>query len=296
MFEVRRSVIVMTVLIIGLTAVVSGIGVLSMDEVVTEVFISVRGEAVELFNSGIYEYDSKKLGLQLIAQDFVNLVVGIPLLIVGLLLYLKKNVKGYLILVGTYGYFIYTFMGYSFGVQLNPLFLFYVGLTSLSFFGTIVLTTSGNTEAIKNVFKDNTPNRLFGGIQIVLSILFIIIWMERIIPTMFGDYITSHIEHYTSLGIQVLDLAFVIPLAIISGIEIWEKKARGYVLTAFMLIKFTTLFVAISAMVLIQEIYGIPQDLVESVIFGAFGMLFVGCFALLLICVNGNEKKQAFNI
>ncbi|MFH1998735.1 MAG: hypothetical protein ABIK28_03595, partial [Planctomycetota bacterium] len=75
------------------------------------------------------------------------------------------------------------------------------------------------------------------------------------------------IEHYTTLPIQVMDLAFVVPLAFVSGTLLARNAALGYLLTGLFLMKGLTLALALGAMILRAVLTGLPINVAETVIF-----------------------------
>src|SRR4051794_32482129 len=66
---------------------------------------SIFRENVDIYGTGLYQRDSVSMAIQALAQDYVTLFLGIPLLIISLVLTRKGLVKGKLLLTGTIGYF-----------------------------------------------------------------------------------------------------------------------------------------------------------------------------------------------
>jgi hypothetical protein len=61
-------------------------------------------------------------------------------------------------------------------------------------------------------------------------------WLGRIIPS-YNNKIVAGLEHYTTLVIQALDLGFIVPVAIISGILLIKNNSLGYLLAPIIIIK-----------------------------------------------------------
>lgn len=287
---IQKRVVIISCFIVLLTLLVSSVGVFLSIEGNIDTFKSIFGEEVELFNKGLYKFESKGFGLQLVAQDLVNIFIGIPLLIIGLILFLKRSLKGYFILTGTVGYFLYTFITYSFICKYNYFFLIYVALMSLCFFNFIFLIKRGEGFNFSNNFKTETPVKFYGVLQIVMSVLFALMWLKRILPSLTGDFSGLQLEHYNTLGIQAIDIGFVIPVSIYSGVLIFKRREIGYLLTSIMLFKLTTLFIAVVAMVIVQHLGGVEQSLYESIIFILVSILFSGCFISLLSNIKKIKK------
>jgi len=215
--------------------------------------------------SGLYRYDSASMAAQAVAQDFVTLILGIPVLMGSFLFSIKGSVRGRLLLSGTIGYFLYTYASYSFGAAYNQLFLLYVTTFSISLFALILSIRSINVEEIKTAFFPKTPRRLVAGFELFVGVLILLMWLGRILPALKNGTPPIGLETYTTLFIQVLDLGLVVPVAIISGILLLRKQAWGYVLSVLFLVKGVTLSAAVSAMVInmiAADVYVSPAEMV----------------------------------
>ena len=85
---------------------------------------------MDIYGKGLYYNDSVSVASQGRAQDIVTLTVGIPFLIVSLIFANKRSLRGKLLLTGALGYFLYTYMSYSFLAMYNNFFLIYIMMIS----------------------------------------------------------------------------------------------------------------------------------------------------------------------
>ena len=69
-----------------------------------------RGEQVTINARGLYYWDTVSSAAQMQANDLVTLVLGLPLLAVSFWLALRGSLRGRLLLTGTLGFFLYTYM------------------------------------------------------------------------------------------------------------------------------------------------------------------------------------------
>jgi len=76
--KTKRSVLILTGLILLLSAIVSLVGLLTSQGQMPREFISVAGETIVLYGNGIYRNDSISVVAQGIASDFVTLILAIP--------------------------------------------------------------------------------------------------------------------------------------------------------------------------------------------------------------------------
>jgi hypothetical protein len=248
---------------------------------------SFYGETVPIYGEGLYRNDSVSVASQGIAQDIVTIIVGIPLLGVSLYLARKGLLKGKLLLAGTLGYFLYTYTSYSFVWMYNSLFLIYVILMSTSFFAFLLTMMSFDLENLKDCFNEKLPVKQLGGFFIFLGIAIGLMWIGRVVPPLLKGTIPIGIEHYTTLPIQALDLGFIVPTAIISGILIIKRKSFGYLLSSIMTVKCITMLTAITAMIIGQSLAGIKMSFVEMAIFPAANLIVI--YLLILIMKNVKE-------
>lgn len=222
---------------------------------------SIFGETVSIYGKGLYQHDSVSMAAQAIAQDYVTLVLGVPLLIISLYLSKRGRLKGHMLLTGTLGYFLYTYASYSFLSMYNSLFLVYVILMSASFFAFTLAMMSFEIMNLPLFFKDKLPVRFIGGFLLFASLVFGTMWLGKIVQPLIHHTPAVGIEHYTTLVIQALDLGFVVPLGIISGILLIKRKPFGYLLGPLIIIKDITLLTALTAMIFLQIKAGVEISL-----------------------------------
>lgn len=251
-------------------------------------FKTINNEIIEIQGSGLYKNDSVSIVAQGKASDFVTLVMGIPLLLFSLYLTNKGLFRGRIILTGTLGYFLYTYMSYTFLWMYNSLFIVYVFLMSLSLFSFILAMMSFDLENITLHFKDKLPVKFLGGFQIFLGFSIGMLWLGKIAPTIFEGKVPEGLEHYTTLVIQGMDLGIIVPAAFLSGILLVKRKSFGYLLSSIIIIKGITMLTAISAMILNQALHNVEMNIIEMVIFPIFNL--VAIISLILLLKNSKEN------
>lgn len=250
-------------------------------------YVSIYGEEIQLQGKGLYRFDSISVAAQGIASDLITLILGVPLLLASSYLALRGSFKAKLLFTGTLGYFLYTYMSYTFLWMYNPLFLIYVAIMSLSFYAFVLMMTSFELSSIVTHFKEGLPVRYIGGFQIFIGIMLLFLWLGKIVPTISfegGLSVSSPVglEHYTTLVIQGMDLGFIVPTAFISGTLLFKRKPLGYLLSAVVTLKGITMLTAITAMMINMFLSGVPVSPVELIIFSIFDLLAIGALVQLL--------------
>ncbi|WP_181444414.1 hypothetical protein [Bacillus sp. 03113] len=285
----QKSISLLSVVIIVLSLVASTYGVFSDQGKGKQEFITLHGQTVQTYGKGLYENDSVSVASQAIAQDIVTLVAGIPLLIVAIYLTRKGLLKGKLLLAGTLGYFLYTYTSYTFLSIFNSFFLIDVILMSASFFAFTLTMMSFDIENIASHFNENLPVKFLGSMLIFIAVAIGFMWVGRIVLPLQNGTVPVELEQYTTLVIQALDLGFVVPVAILSGVLVIKRKPIGYLLASIIVVKAGTMLAAITAMEVNMIYEGVKVSLIEIIVFPLFNMVMIYC--LILIMKNIKESN-----
>ena len=277
--KIINNVLVLSIMVLAIIA--SSFGFFSNKMVYENKIIqTISGENVILYGKGLYYNDSVSLASQARAQDIITLIAGIPLLIISLVLSNKKSLRGKLLLTGTIGYFLYTYCSYSFLAYYNKFFLLYVLLMSLSFFGFIINFTSPELKNLEKHVTHKFPKKFMGIFLMIIGFFLLIMWLGRIIPSI--KQTPVELEHYTTMVIQAMDLGFIVPLGFLAGILLIKNNSLGYLLGSVIIVKGTTLLLALLMMIIFMITAGVTVNIVEIIIFPLFAVICIFClFAIL---------------
>ncbi len=168
-----------------------------------------------------------------------------------------------------------------FGAAYNQLFLVYVALFSLSLFAFILSMMSFDLKMLPAHFSEKLPRRAIAALLFFAAAFLSLAWLGRIAPSLFGDQIPL-LENVTSMFIQAMDLAIVVPLCVLAGILLLCRDPWGYLLASVGLLKFLTMGIAVSLMGLNMARVGVPVSAVELVVFPAIALANLVMVALLL--------------
>jgi hypothetical protein len=229
-------------------------------------FTNFRGEQVTINARGLYYWDTVSSAAQMQANDLVVLVLGLPLLAVSFLLTLRGSLRGRLLLTGTLGFILYTYITMCFGAAYNDLFLVYVATFSLSLFAFILSMMSFDLETLPSHFSDRLPRGWIAGLLFFAASFLSLAWLGRIWPTLVSDQIPM-LENATSMFIQAMDLGLIVPLCVLAGVLLLKQSAWGYLLASIGLMKFLTMGIAVSTMGFNMARVGVPVSAVELVVF-----------------------------
>lgn len=278
----RKTITILVICITIFSLFASTYGIFSTGGNGRYTITSFYGNTVSIYGKGLYRNDSVSVASQGIAQDIVTVILGIPLLLVSLYFSRKGLLKGRLLLSGTLAYFLYTYTSYSFLWMYNSLFLIYVILMSTSFFAFLLTMMSFNIEKLPLYFNEKLPVKFLGGFFIFIGISIGLLWFGRIVPPLLAHSVPPSLEHYTTLPIQALDLGFIVPIAIISGVLIIKRRPFGYLLSAVITIKGITMLTSITAMIIGQILVGVKVNFAEIIIFPIFNLIIIYCMFLIM--------------
>jgi hypothetical protein len=248
-------------------------------------FTSHRGETVTLLGHGLYRYDTISSAAQEQANDFITLVLGLPLLAVSTWLAFRGSLRGQLLLTGTLGFFLYTYMSMCFLASYNELFLVYVALFALGLYAFILSMLSFDLSTLPQQFSESLPHGWIAGVLFAGGGFLLLAWLGRIMPPLLQGG-TPPLENATSLVIQAMDLVLITPLAILSGILLLRRSAWGYLLASVAVMKMLTMGTAVSTMGVNMVLKGVPASPVELAVFPTITLINAILAVLLLKSVK----------
>jgi hypothetical protein len=219
-----------------------------------------RGETVMINGHGLYFYDTVSTAAQMQGNDLITLIVGLPLLAIATWLAFRGSLRGRLLLSGTLGFFLYTYMSMSMLTAYNSLFLVYVPLFALSLYAFILSLMAIDVATLPQHFSPHLPHGWIAAVLFAVGGFLSLAWLGRIgSPLLQGQ--TPPLENTTTLVIQAMDLALIAPLAILAGILLLRRTAWGYLLASLAVLKGLTMALAVSTMAINMALRGVPDSL-----------------------------------
>lgn len=278
----RQSITILVSIILLLAMVASSVGIWSEGGPGPYQIESVRGEMVTVYGTGLYKHMSVDVAPQGIAQDYITLFVGIPLLLISLLWARRGSIKGRLVLAGTLGYFLVTYLFYLVMGMYNVMFLGYVALLGTTFFALSQTLLSIEVYELPPRVEESAPVKWAGGFLIFNSIAIGLMWLGIVVPPLLdGSIIPVQVEHYTTLIVQGLDLGLWLPLSFVSGLLLLRRKPLGFLLGPVYLVFLSILMGALTAKVIAMGMLG--QNIMPAiVIIPLFNLFAIICSVLIL--------------
>ena len=243
--------------------------------------LATVASAVGVFVPGFYR-DAAVLVPQARGQDLLTLVVGVPALAVALYRARGGSRRAYVGWLGVTGYLLYTYASYAFLTAFNRLYLVYVALFALTLFTFVGATARLDADAVVRAVGDH-PVRAYVAFEVLVAVLVGGLWLSEIVPAILaGTVPPSTAEAGLPVNvIQSLDLGVVVPSFLLTAAWLHRGRPWGYAFTGILLVKGTTLGLAVLAMIgfLLADGQSVPAP--QIVIFGglsALGLVLVGRF------------------
>lgn len=164
-------------------------------------------------------------------NDWITLLLAVPLLLVGATLALRGSVRGLLLWLGTIGYAAYNYSFYVFGAALNTFFPLYVILLVLAVVSLILLLAHLDVVVVARSFSPRTPARLIGAYLVFVALGLTTVWMAMWAAHVFGGRaLPTGPEAFKVVA--ALDLSMMVPALAVGGVLLWRRDAWGYVIAA----------------------------------------------------------------
>jgi hypothetical protein len=243
------------VLIALLAAIATSTGILTAGGP-HRTFLSLRGESVPIQGGGLYSHESVSGAAQAIGQDWVTLVVAVPLLLLATYLAASGSFRSQLLRIGVLWYFAYTYLIMAFGAAYNQLFLVYVALYSASLFALVLSVLSIDVAGLPGHLQ-TLARRAIAWLMIGIGGALLLMWLGRIVPPMISGGTPFGLESYSTLFVQAADVGLAVPLAVVGGLLLLRRHPMGYLLAVAVLVKGTTLGLALIAMVIAMLAAGV---------------------------------------
>jgi hypothetical protein len=255
-------------------------------------FLSVIG--ILNVKYGIYGNDPN-LNSIFWGQDFIHLILGMPIFLLILYLAKQKSIVSFLLWPGMFFYIIYDYFYFLLGTPMSYYFLGYLLIVILSIYTLIGFLINIDIEKLFG-YVHELPNKLIGVILVAfscLTFLSILLSPGGLIPSL-----QSHINiNLQARLLWTLDPIFQIPSFLIVGILLLLRKPMGYVLSGGLLLQ-SCIFVNGKTIADIANIIftgnptGGSNRIITWVVLGFIGVLLLLSLLIYLFGINKSLNKQ----
>ncbi len=184
-----------------------------------------------------YAHETPTWAAQGVGQDWVNLLVVVPLLLRGAAGARRGSPALGLLLGGALTYTLYSYVLYAFCVHFNWLFLVYCAALGLSFFGLAALLASCLRGDPASWFDGREPAGLAGGLLVALAVAFALLWLAEVVPALRSGVPPASVAEVGTFTnpVHVLDLSLFLPAMLLAGLSLRRRRPLGLVLGPMLL-------------------------------------------------------------
>jgi hypothetical protein len=225
-------------------------------------------------------------------NDWVTLVVGVPLLIAALLLARQGSVRGLLLWLGMLGYSIYNYAFYLFGVALNTFFPLYIGTLILAVTALILVLSNIDVAEVAARFAPKTPVRIIGAYLIFVAVTFFVVWLGMWAAYAFAGRPTP-IEPEAWKLVAALDLTVMMPALGVGGLLLWRRNGWGYPIAAIAAIQGALYLLVLSVNAVVSIARGFEEAPGQLPIWGPLFFATSAAAVVLLAFVRTSESRTA---
>ena len=225
----------------------------------------------------------------------VMVVVAVPLLLASMAAARSGSLLALLGWLGALAFIAYQSVLFLFGSPFNGLFPLYLGMLAFSGWALIALAPRVPVAVIAARFGPSTPVRLAAGYLAVMACLFYLLWLRAIVPALFESEVPAFLAGtgLTTGPGQIMDLAFLLPLCLLTAAWAWKRRAAGLVLAGSLLV----MLAIETASIGVDQWFGSAADPASTVASAAMVPVFafvtvVGNAVLILFLRGAREVRR----
>jgi hypothetical protein len=231
-------------------------------------------------------YPTQELLQAALANDVINLVLGVPILVGSMWLTWRGRWVGLLFWPGALLFVAYNSLARCYDLPLGWAFLANLALVALSVYALIALVARMDGESVRRRLAGRVRVRLSAAILVAFGVFALV----RGVGVVGGALVGGTALPATELSVVFADV-LISPAWVIGGVLLWRRKPLGYLSGAGLLFQASMLFVGVIGFVLLQPIVtDAPFDLGAAIVLSAMAL---PCLVPFGLYVRGIVKSEA---
>ena len=225
-------------------------------------------------------YPGTALRRSFVSNDVVNLLIGLPILLVSMWLARRHRLIGLLFWPGALFYVTYNYIAYAAATAFSLLLVPYLALVLVSIGAIIVLFSKTDSAAVQQRLSGAVPERFAGGLLVGLGALVFLQAAGQGVMALGGRVALGRPE----LAVLAADL-LTTPVWVAGGIQLWRRQAFGYLCGAGLLFQTSMLFIGLLVFFILQPfLTATPFPAEDFVVVFVMGLV---CFVPFGLYVRG---------
>lgn len=249
--------------------------------------LSLIAASIGVLNQNIYiQVIESDLLPGTVAQDVITIIASL------LLLFLiarinETDVKKQIVVMSLLAYLFYGYGIYVIERVYNPLYILYMMIVGLSFWSIVFGLVCINQEVVKQVKAPKMIRYLSAGCLFFTAILFYFLWIAQLLPLMRTG---EKIEFFYS--IFILDMVFVLPAIILSGVFLLRKHSLGLIFSPILFFKAFTLLFSVGLGGLLKPLYGQTANQGETAFYVILSIVYLAFTVLNFWKISFQDKGK----
>ena len=194
-------------------------------------------------------YPTYELRDAFIANEVINLVIGLPILLASLWLARNGKLAGLLLWPGALLYILYNYIAFLIGMPFGWLSFVYLALVLLSVYVMFDLLRAIDKDSVQQQLSGVVPAKLTGWVLLVMGSLFILRALSIIVQSSM-DQITLPMAE---VGVLIADI-FLSTLWIAGGVLLLLRQPLGYVSGLGLIFSGSMLFIALMVFLVLRPV------------------------------------------
>lgn len=183
-------------------------------------------------------------------QDLTILVVGVPVLAVGLWYAVRESPRGRIVWLGGLAYMTYMWASIAIQVPFNELFLVYIALFGLSLFTLVGGIVTTDADSIRQTLDGHINPSLYSGVLTIIGLGLGLLWLSDVVSPLLSGTTPRLVEEVgpQAMASHVIDLGVVVPSILLAAVWLYQERSWGYVFAGVVLMLGATLAAPIGIM------------------------------------------------
>jgi hypothetical protein len=255
----KRTVLVLGWVVVLLAGVAAAVGLFSSGGPGASAVTSLRGQATDLYGTGLYRFDSVLIGVGNRGTDAVTLFLEVPALAVALAAYRRGSLRAAIAVVGILGWMLYYYASMSLYTAYNALFPVYVVVFAASLFALQMAFVSVDRERFAGSFPSR-PSRTALMIYLgALAVALTLAWAPAMLAGALSGTLPARLGGYSTEVTWALDLGVVVPAVAATALLLYRRSALGPLAATAMLALNVALGVALFGQNVAQLLADVPM-------------------------------------
>ena len=225
-------------------------------------------------------------------NDWVTLLVAVPLAIGSPRLAASGSVRGLLLWLGVTAYAIYNYAYYLFGAALNAFFPIYVAASILAVTSFVLTLSRLDARSIAASFRPATPVRLIGGYLAIVGIGLTGVWFGLWAAYVFAAHPTP-VDPEAFKLVAALDISLMATGLLAGGVLVWRRSPWGYPIAALAGVQATLYLLVLSVNSALSVYRGPAEPSSELPLWGTLAVCTASATALLFVNVRKGSRTSS---